>query len=168
MFRRVFHLLLLLSLSLLLWACPYESDIPVSSPSLPLDEALFGEWEQMNSKDYYKISRKTQTTYSVKHFALQGTGEFEEREYSAFISKVDGVEFLNVHPESDKGFARAGGSYLIYKVVFSDKMSKAHLYPLSDYIDEHFTTEAEFRRFIYRHHKLSFFYGTEEVIIQKR
>jgi hypothetical protein len=135
----------------LLMACPYESPYPLDSvPKVKFDSSIIGTY--INSHDdstLYEVS-------AVDSFTLKITSRCSadsiERSYNAYLSKIGSTTFINCEQPSFFG-AR---NYCFYKVVSSD--SDFVFYPVSDQIENSFSSSTDLRAFFNKNKDLSFFY----------
>ncbi len=141
----------------MLTGCPYESKVPVDSPSVKINTALLGKWEPKSSSshDTYTVSKKDEFTYIIEKKPENSEPTF----YDAHLSNVDDDVFLNVKSSSN--------TYFLYKLVLNKSGNKVTLFSVTENIDETFTTSEELKVFIKKHKALSFFYAKEEEVFIK-
>lgn len=155
--KKIVQALLGLSCCILLWGCPYSSDVPVSKTGLPIDAKLLGTWQAENSTDNDFIVSKDGSEYKIEK---KETKSGNTTVYKAFVSDVAGVKYMNIYEAADKP------SYNLYKLVQSG--SKLTLSPVTENITEKFSSSAELKAFIEKYQKLSFFFDkTDEVYVKK-
>lgn len=151
----LFRLGLLPCLMLVLQGCPYGSEVAIDEPAVKIDEKLLGKWEAKNSTEYtYTITKKDDFSYK---FEKTGKSSPEATLYTAFISVVDGVRFLNVSED-----ASTTKTFYLYKLEMSGSGAKATLHPVTENITEKFATSGELKDFIKKHMGLSFFYSKDK------
>ena len=158
----------LLPMMMLLTACPYDSQVPITEADKPIDKALLGNWYkegEQNSEypsEYYKITGMTPELYQVTKMEMNTEDStYREESYVSHISVLKGADnkeykFLNMKKD---------GSYYLHRVDLSDK--KFVLYEMTDNVDEKFNTSAELREFVKKHMHLSFFYNKDELTYYK-
>jgi len=153
--KLLLQLALLAGLMLVLQGCPYGTEVAIDDPSVKIDEKLLGKWEAKNSGDYmYTVTKKDDFNYK---FEKTGKTSPEATLYTAFISIVDGVKFLNISED-----ASSTKTYYLYKLEMSTSGAKATLLPVTENITEKFATPAELKAFIKKHMGLSFFYSKDK------
>jgi hypothetical protein len=142
-------------LCVLLTACPYTSDVAIDDATVKIDDKLLGKWEAKSSSDYmYSVAKKNDFTYLIKKRNKAGT---DSSAYSAFLSVIDGVKFMNIADESS-----SAKSYYLYKMEMSGSGSKVTMIPVTENIDEKFTASAELKAFIKKNMGLSFFFEKDQ------
>ena len=118
--RKLKYLSLLVICCLGLFGCPYESQVPISKPNIPVDIRLLGKW---TSKDEvynsYTVSKASETEYHIVQSNISNTSRFK-----GHLSEVKGNLFFNVYSDSTK-------SYYLYKIKLDPSGSKFTLVPLS-------------------------------------
>lgn len=111
------------SLTLLLTACPYNSEVPIDEPTVKIDDKLIGKWEAKNSGDYfYYVTKKDDFTYK---FEKKGKKNTESTVYTGFLSVIDGVKFMNVYEDNS-----SAKSYYLYKIEQSAAGPRLRLFRL--------------------------------------
>lgn len=158
MLTKIYNILALLVLLFCCTACPYESQVPIDSPQISIDETLLGKWKDAEStnKDFYELKKLDNQRYAIIENTLDETLEvYRKEEYTGYLSLVSGMLFWNLKTSKpDKG-------YLIYKVEFTKDKQQFTLLPLSDNIKEKFSNSQDLKAFIDKYKALSFFYGKE-------
>jgi hypothetical protein len=142
--KKLFEISLLFFLSVVLCACPYSSAYYLDeTPGIYVEDALVGKWIALVKKPnsnreeavYLNLSKKTDTEYNISF-----SGNIDElRPYKyitsdslagkAFMSTVDGIQFLNISINSR-----------VYIAELDFKDDKLSLLPLA----EHFTAKMIF------------------------
>ena len=141
------------SLTLLLTACPYGTEVAIDQPNVKIDDKLLGMWESKNSNDYtYSVTKKDAFNYK---FEKKGKTSTSTSAYTGFLSVIDGVKFMNVCEEGST-------TYYLYKVEQSTSGAKTTLIPVTENIDEKFATSAELKAYIQKYMSLSFFYSKDQ------
>jgi len=121
----------LLGLSILLTACPYESEIPIDLVENGFNDSnLIGKWKLDKSDSEESINQFLVLQFNKNEYLAQGittvytdasldestTVKTEFRSYRIFLSKITNIKFINVQPLSlDK---EAG--YIFYKYEIID------------------------------------------------
>jgi hypothetical protein len=137
---------------ILLTSCPYESQYPLDNvPKVKFAPSIIGN---------YRTSGDDSTVYEVSavdSFILQITSRNSAdsigRPYNAYFSKIGNTTFINCEQTSLLGKTNYG----FYKVVLSD--SDFVFYPVSDQIEDVFSSSADLRAFFSKYKDLSFFYS---------
>ena len=171
---KFFRLLAIFAVALLLTACPYSSEVPLSTPSSNVPQELLGKWlspsdakkEAENMKmmpeyrekltpTFYLISAIDKTTMKIeKHEFQSSDSTYTVKLHTAYTTKIGNSVFLNIKPSDET-------KWYFYKMEFPDE-SSLELYPVTDYIKETFTSSSELKAFFEKYKDLSFFYSTTE------
>ena len=145
----------LAGLMIVLQGCPYGSDVAIDEPTVKIDEKLLGKWEAKNSGDYmYTVSKKDDYNYK---FEKKGKTSSETSVYTAFLSVIDNVKFLNIYEDNANPKV-----YYLYKLEMSGSRAKVSLLPVTENITEKFTSPAELKAFVKKYMGLSFFYSKDK------
>jgi hypothetical protein len=156
--KKLITYLSFLSLCFVFSGCPYEADVAIDTPSIPVNPKLIGTWEIRNNQDdSYKVSKKNDFTYAIVK-SNKKSKEKGEQIYLAFISLLNGTYFLNV--KEDMGEA-SSKKYMLYKMEMKGD-AVFTLAEITDNIDERFVTVDELRKFIIDNMKNSYFYNRDE------
>lgn len=150
------RVVLLLSLfSILFMGCPYGTEVPLDIAAIKVDQKLVGKWESKSStSDSYIVTKADEAIYAIQRKSNAST---DVSNYKAYASEISGTKFLNLWEET-----ASPKVYYLYKFVLSASGSKVTLIPVTENIDEKFTTSAELKKFVQTHMGLSFFYSKEE------
>ena len=90
----IFQSVSVLLCAFILFACPYESVVPIDSPTVPLDKKLIGTWKKLNAEDEsYVISERDEYTFNIEK---RGKSESDTEHFWGYESHVDGIRFLNI------------------------------------------------------------------------
>ena len=150
---------------LLLMGCPYETEVPISEPSVKFPADLLGKWESKSSGDeIMTIRKKTDYIVSISKTKKEPKEDDKSEEYEAYLSEVDAVKFLNISEVGEQG---SGAKFYLYKIEVSANNSRITLNAVTENIDEQFSNSAELKAFIQKNMHLSFFYEKEDEIYQK-
>jgi hypothetical protein len=151
--------------SFMLMGCPYETEVPISEPSVKFPAELLGKWEPKGSADdVMTIKRKTDFIVSVSKTKKNPGADDKPEEFEAFLSEVGALTFLNI---SEVGEQSSDGAYYLYKMVVAANGSSITLSAVTENIDEQFNSSAELKAFIQKNMQHSFFYEKEEEVYQK-
>ncbi len=150
---------LTIMLLLVLTACPYSSNVPISEANLKIDNSLIGKW--IDSKDikkdhpnYFQISDNGNNHFKIGKFDYNSSDStYKELVYIAHISKIDNNSFLNMQMDGE-------GDFYLYKIELTGNRFK--LFEITDNIDEKFSKSDELKNFIKKYMHLSFFYNKDE------
>lgn len=149
----------------LLMGCPYETEVPISEPTIKFPAELLGKWEPKSSGDeIIMIKRKTDYIVNISKIKKEPKEDEKPEEYEAFLSEVDAVKFLNISELKEQG---SDANYCLYKFEVSENGSRITLNAVTENIDEQFSNSAELKAFIQKNMHLSFFYEKEDEIYQK-
>lgn len=149
----------------LLMGCPYETEVPISEPSVKFPADLLGKWESKSSGDeIMTIRKKTDYIVSISKTKKEPKEDDKPEEYEAYLSEVDAVKFLNISEVGEQG---SGAKFYLYKIEVSANNSRITLNAVTENIDEQFSNSAELKAFIQKNMHLSFFYEKEDEIYQK-
>ncbi len=136
---------------LMLYGCPYESTVPVSQPSIAVEEHLLGQWvSEAESYNEYFVSKADKMHYKVIQRAITG----HTADYLAHLSEVKGVTFLNLYSDSTQ-------TYYLYRINLNTAEARFSLIPVSNKLNEQFSTAASLRQFIEKNMNLRSFYDSE-------
>ena len=160
--KQFFYAFLLIAFSVTFSACPYDSSVPIDSPSVKVDAKLFGTWKTSDSEDTrYKIDQKDDYTYSV----LKKTKGSSDEKYLAYVSVINGINFLNVC--SDDADNASSKTFYLYRMEIKGPETIT-LMELTENIDEEFNTSEELKKFIASNMGNSYFYEKSEEILTKQ
>ncbi len=159
---------LFLPILILLTACPYESTVPISEASTPIDKMLLGKWykdgeaETEFPSEYYKIDPLGSELYEVTKFDMNSQDStYRNETYISHISTLkdkEGKKYVFLNMKKD-------GKYYLHKIDLSE--NQFVLYEVTDNIDEKFNTTDEMKAFVQKHMHLSFFYNKDETTYYK-
>lgn len=163
--NKLMQLFAMVTFCFLLMGCPYETEVPVSEPSVKFPAELLGKWEPKTSSDeIMTIKKKTDYIVSISKTKKEPKEDDKTEEYEAYISEIDAVKFLNI---SELGEHGSGAKFYLYKMEVSANGSRITLNAVTENIDEQFSNSAELKAFIQKNMHLSFFYEKEEEIYQR-
>ena len=148
---------MLLVLTAVLTACPYSSEVPIDTPSVKIETKILDKWEpKSGNSESYTISKADEFTYNIEKKSKTST---DVTKYKGFLSDVNGTKFFNVYEDNSSTKA-----YYIYKFDLTPSGSKITLSPVTENIDEKFTSSDELKKFITKYMGLSFFFGKEDEV----
>lgn len=163
--KRYRSLYLLPVLSIILWGCPYESKIPLGSPTEKVDKRLLGKWESEDEVyNSYIISPANQYEYNIIQKATTG----ETHKYRGFISRIRGGYFLNAFSDSTK-------TYHLYRLKIDSVKNEVTVMPFAKDIPFRFgdfpktapnDTQA-LNNFVWRNMNLRDFYDVEDQAVYR-
>jgi hypothetical protein len=160
--KKISSILSLFLLSILFGGCPYESVVPIDKPSVKVNPALLGTWNDIhNSGDQYKIGKKDDFVYSIAKTSRTDQRVFN---YLAFISMVNGTEFVNVYDANPEEESR---TYALFKLHPGDKDNLC-LEAITENIDEKFSNSGELKKFITANMNSSYFFGKNKLELIRR
>ena len=149
-------IVLLMVICIVSGGCPYESKVPIDTPSVKINTKLLGLWvDSQNENETYKVTQKDQFTYTIIKSEKEST---DKEKYLAYASVINGTTFLNLWEIKDD---TPSPSYSLFKLdIKSDDIIK--ISEVSENIDEVFTSGAALKEFIAANMKNSYFFGKEE------
>ena len=161
----------IMAIYLLITACPYESSVPLASPSEKLIPELLGKWIVHDGKGDHVVIKKLNTyQYQINDFKFDNDKrEYISENYIAHSSTIDDEIFLNVSPapiiDSGDVVGIKSETYFLYKIKFQGADSLL-LVEVSQYIREQFINSVELEAFVKKYKDLSFFFGEESLYIK--
>ena len=160
--RKLLKCFSIMAIYLLITACPYESSVPLASPSEKLIPELLGKWIVHDGKGDHVVIKKLNTyQYQINDFKFDNDKrEYISENYKAHSSTIDNEIFLNISPiESEPT------TFFIYKIEFQGTDS-LHLVEVSQYVREQFHRSVDLEAFVIKYKDLSFFFGEESLYIK--
>lgn len=144
--------------SFLLFGCPYNSEVALSTADSKAGEFLVGSWELPESSgSVVRITKGTGNLLNIeKTEAGYDGGEPSITNYTAHVTEIGGKLFLNVKEESE-----FSSGYYFYKLE-KESDTKIVLVPVTANIREKFTNSAEMRTFFEKNMKNSYFFDSAE------
>jgi len=153
-------LCLLGGLSVLLMGCPYSAELPIDEASVKIDDKLLGKWESKSSSDYsYEVKKIDSKKVEI---AKKSASSGDVTTYNGYISTIGDVKYLNIYEPSESTV-----SYYFYKFEVSGSGAKATLSPVTENIDEKFTTSAELKSFFSKNQNNSYFFDKDDDVYIK-
>ncbi|MBK8087658.1 MAG: hypothetical protein IPK31_06790 [Chitinophagaceae bacterium] len=164
--KRLLYFFAVITASLFLMGCPYETEVPIDKPEVKFPAGLLGKWEpKSSSDDIYTIKKKDDYIITITKVKKEAKPDDAAEEYEAFISDVGGIKFLNLSEKKGEDFGTK--KYYLYKLEISPSGARLTLSPVTENIDEKFQTSAELKNFIQQNMKHSFFYDKEDEVYIK-
>ena len=169
--RQFFKCFSIMVIYLLITACPYESSVPLTSPSEKLIPELLGKWLVHDGKGDHVVIKKLNTyQYQINNFKFDNDKrEYISENYRAHSSTIDNETFLNISPvpiiEGGDTIVLNPETYFLYKIKFQGSDSLL-LVEVSQYIREKFINSVELEAFVKKYKALSFFFGEETLYIK--
>ena len=149
--KKLIQLSLLSVLCLGLFGCPYESHVPISSPTLPIDSRFLGQW---SSKDEvyntYTVTKASETEYKIVQKNISNTAKF-----TGFLSEVKGGMFMNLYSDSTK-------TYYLYRVKMDPGANKFIFTPLASDLPDHFGSMDGLRAYLEKNMNLKSLYDEDD------
>ncbi len=145
-------LLFLLSICCLgLFGCPYESHVPISTPSIPVDSRYLGQWKSSDEVyNSYKVLKASETEYEIIQENISGVQRFK-----GHLSEVKNALFMNLYSDSTD-------IYYIYRVKMDPEAERLTLIPVSAHIREKFGSMEGFRTYLERNVNFQSLYNERE------
>lgn len=164
--KNILYFLSVITASVFLMGCPYETEVPIDKPGVKYPASLLGKWEpKSSSEDTYSVKKKDEYVITITKIKKEAKPDEAPEEYEAFVSEVAGVKFLNLSEKKDEGYGPK--KYYLYKLDISASGARLTLSPVTENIDEKFQTSAELKSFIQQNMKHSFFYDKEDQVYIK-
>jgi hypothetical protein len=134
-----------------LFGCPYESQVPISSPTVPVDVRFLGKW---SSKDEvyntYTVTKATETEYKILQQNISNTAK-----YTGFLSEVKGSTFMNLQSDST-------GAYYLYRVKMDPKGNRFVFVPLAENLPDHFGSMDGLKNYLEKNMNFQSLYNEED------
>jgi len=151
--RKVKFLSLLIICCLGLFGCPYESQVPISRPEIPVDNKFLGKW---SSKDeVYNTYTVTKASHVEYHIVQQNISNTTL--YKGHLSEVKGSFFMNLFSDSTK-------SYYLYKVKMDSAGSRFTLTPIAENLPDHFGSIDGLKNYVEKNMNFQSFYNESDRI----
>ena len=147
---------LLVALSTLFMGCPYSTEVPIDNANIKIDQKLLGKWESKSSStETYNIHKADEYTYKITK--LNSSSPTDTATYMAYLSEINGIRFFNIWE-----LAASTKTYYLYKLELSGSGAKITMSPVTENIEEKFTTSADLKKFVQTNMGLSFFYSKDK------
>ena len=160
--KNIFSFLLLITIAVTFWGCPYQTSVSIDSPSVKIDQKLIGTWKSNSSEDNkYKIEAKDEFIYSI----IKRSKGSEDEKYFGFISLINNVSFFNIY--NDNGSDAPPEDYYLYRMEIKGD-GIIILKELTENIDEEFASSDELKKYIIANMNNSYFYSKDEEIYTKQ
>jgi hypothetical protein len=133
---------------LVLMGCPYESQVPISKPTIPVDSRLLGSWSS-NDEVYnsYIVTRASEAEYHILQHNIAGTSRFR-----GHLTEVKNAIFMNLYSDSTK-------NYYLYRVSLTPDGDRLTLLPVSKDLPHHFGSMDGLRNYIEKNYSFQSFYN---------
>ena len=163
--KKILPVILLVPILILLWGCPYKSEIPLDDAKEKIQKDLIGEFvveSQLNTAhpSYYRLAVLDSLHYDVQNFEYNvNDSTYEVKSFTGHTTLLGTHLFMNLQEQGKK-------DYLLYRIQF--RGNGFTLYEVSENIDEQFTDASKMREFFEQYKNLSFFYNKDEVLLVRR
>jgi len=150
---------------ILLWGCPYKSQVALGSAVEKISSEYIGSWmpETETAKEnpsYYIISKYDSVKYAIEHSQYNDEEKgYSTKNYIGHTTSIDGFVFMHLVESGTKEF-------LLHRLVLTP--SGMMLYEVTDNIDEQFDSSEKMREFFKQNMRLSFFYNRDEVVLVRK
>lgn len=166
--KKLFVFVFLAALPVLFLGCPYQSKVAIDSkPIIKIDERMIGKWGISDTAlTYYEFGKLNDYEYLIKEYSRDKDKEAKvTSKYSAFLSEINNVTFLNVKqlPEKDN-FSLFGEEYYFYKIVLEQGVIIST--PVTNFIKEEFSNSENLRSFFADNMKNSYFFQEDSRYIK--
>ena len=165
MIKKTALLSLSLGMLILLWGCPYKSNVALGDAIEKTQQRMMGSWVPEDevayeNPSYYTIDAYDTTRYAIEHFQYnKDEAGYTSKNYVGHTTYLDGLMFMNMVESGTK-------EYLMHRIDFVP--AGLVLYQVTDNIDEKFDSSEKMREFFQKNMRLSFFYNKEEVSLVKK
>lgn len=145
---------------ILLWGCPYKSQVALGPAVEKIRSEFIGSWvpETESAKknpSYYVIAKYDSVRYAIDHSQYnEEEGGYSTKSYVGHTTSIDGFVFMHLVESGTKEF-------LIHRLELTPLGFK--LYEVTDNIDEQFESSEKMLAFFKQNMRLSFFYNKDEV-----
>ncbi|MEX1002584.1 MAG: hypothetical protein WDZ35_10760 [Crocinitomicaceae bacterium] len=152
-------------LTFLLTACPYQSKVPISDPNETIQSSLLGEWVSASEQEYeyptfYVIEKHNDTKYKLTEKRYNTSDSvYKDVQYFMHSTTIKDNLFMNVQEAK-------GGDYSLY--LFVQDQNEIVRREVSENIDEQFSSSKDLYKYVKKHMDLSFFYEKSEEKYYKR
>ncbi len=135
-------------LLLALTGCPYQSEVPLDTPSVPVDSRLLGTWQDGSAPNssVYRVEPSDPFHYRIHSETESGSTEFE-----GFLSQVGERTYLNLRESS-------AATYWLFWLEVAPEGTSLTLHPVTENITESFSLPDDLRSFVTQNQNLSFFF----------
>ena len=159
--KKIFLLPILIALCFIFGGCPYESKVPIDSPSVKTNPSLLGNWQKQNDTgDHYVISAKDEYHYLITETSRSSN---EVNEYIAYASMVKGTTFINLYKTEAPDSAQ---TFLLYKLDVKSE-NEFMLTEVTDNIEEQFTSGKALSKFIASNMGNSYFFNKSAIMFSR-
>jgi virulence-associated protein VagC len=158
--KKYIYIPFVLLAAFLFTGCPYSAEVAIDQPSVKIDEKLLGKWEGKSSSDYiYTVTKLDDKTYQ---FDKKSASSGDVTTYNGFLSEVNGTRFINIYEVGSDV-----KTYYFYKVEITTSGAKTTLTPVTENIDEKFTSSTDLKDFFKKNMANSYFFDKEEDVYIK-
>jgi len=134
-----------------LFGCPYESQVPITHPTIPVDTRMLGKW---SSKDEvyntYTVTKASPVEYHIVQQNISNTSR-----YKGHLSEIKGSYFMNLYSDSTK-------SYYLYRVKMDTTARRFTLIPISNNLPDHFGSVEGLRNYVEKNMNFQSFYNEND------
>jgi hypothetical protein len=151
-------LLALLPLCIILYACPFESNVPMETrPVEPIDSSLLGYWYGIvkDGSDYFgvealDIKKESDSSYSIIRYGKAVKGDIilpDTSYFSAYTSYLDGQRFMNIESSVVSVITRGKKAPIVTtsKVYYLANFETSHDTLIVKTISENFSVKKVFK-----------------------
>lgn len=139
-------------MALTLMGCPYSSSVNLGKAEIKADNSIIRTWKQ-GTDYFYKVLKYDEYSYTIKKIS-QSTGDISET-YRGYITDIEGTKYMTVFTEGS-----VAPSHYFYK--FEQSADKITMTPVTENIDETFTSSSDLFSFFKKNQKNSYFFDNEE------
>lgn len=159
-------LCLLVPFAFLLWGCPYDSEVPISEPSMTVYKEWYGLWKIPGEEKSYASMTRYSKVDSLHYRVVYNTwtseqGSYMTKHFKAHLSRVNGSLFINIQPEM-----KLGGNYYLFGIRGNAAADTIRLRPLNEEIKEKFSNSDSLRSWLGANMDRKDFFEDEEVFVR--
>ena len=147
---------LILPLSFILYACPYESRVPLSSkPMEPVDSSLLGYWYGIikDGSDFFgiealDITQKSDSVYSIIRYGKSVKGDMilpDTGIFTGYISYIGDKRFMSIEGQVKTPSRKSKSGFDIQKVYYVSLLNMQSDTLTVKTLTENFTARKNFR-----------------------
>lgn len=165
MLKKIVLVTLTLAMLILLWGCPYRSQIALGDAVEKTQQRVLGSWvaETQAAKetpDYYVVKANDSVNYAIEYFQYNKEEKaYTSKNYIGHSTTISGFMFMNLMETGSK-------EYLLYRIDFVP--NGLVLYEVTDNIDEKFNSSEKMYAFFEKNMRHSFFYSKDEVPLVRK
>lgn len=165
MLKKTVLLTLTSAMLVLLWGCPYKSQVALGNAVEKTQQRIIGSWvteiqAAKETPDYYVVKANDSVHYAIEYFQFNKEDEvYTSKNYIGHTTTIHGFMFMNLMETSSK-------EYLLHRIDYVP--TGLVLYEVTNNIDEKFDSSEKMRAFFEKNMRHSFFYSKDEVSLVRK